>query len=537
MAALFAGILDMSFTASIIIPVVLAARFFLKPAPKVFSYALWAVVLFRLLCPVSITAPVSVVEAASPTVTVTSTGTSRLSYLSETPLDPAVTNKEHLTANAPVIPQRTPDIRSHLKTWASWLWGAGAALMVLSCLVSYCRLSRRLIGAVPLQGRAYLADHIPTPFVMGILKPRIYIPSGIPRQERSYILAHEEHHIRRLDHILKLTAYGALCLHWFNPLVWLAFFLAGNDMEMSCDEAVIRTLAPEIRAAYAESLLRLGANRSAIAGIPLAFSEGDTKMRIKNIVTWKKPTIWVFFLSVVLCAALLVACAVNPSRTEAPSSLPQDTVPADPESALEKCRTALEALQGQDGYSVEIQTYHYGDNIINDTSSSIYCKSGADWMQLTQIPDEGSHTGFVQFGYLYADGSHYNNLQTGWDENMDVLWGQVDENPDVTPWIADFRWDAQDVDFVSSLPAGSGVCITVQVMGAYDSGSSHTTREPYQVQFLFDRRGALERIENTVFLHQKSLGDYSIRETIQILSESAKLHIQQQYQRCLDMIY
>ncbi len=317
MDALFSKVLDMSLTASIVIEAVLAARYFLRKSPKVISYALWSVVLFRLLCPVSLTAPMSVLEVTQPTVTVTSDRTSAISYLPE--IQPGFSDAEvplpEVSPVAPVVQATKKTVE--LGTVAAWIWAAGVFAMAAHCLLSYLRLYRKLVGAVPVQGNVYLADHIATPFVLGILRPKIYIPSNTPEKERSYIIAHEAHHIFRFDHIIKLLAYGALCLHWFNPLVWLAFFLAGKDMEMSCDEAVIRKLGPEIRADYAQSLLRLATNRPIIAGIPLAFGEGDTKGRVKNMAKWKKPKAWVVITSIILCLAVLVSCAVNPGKENA----------------------------------------------------------------------------------------------------------------------------------------------------------------------------------------------------------------------------
>ena len=147
---------------------------------------------------------------------------------------------------------------------------------------------------------------------MGILSPKIYLPSDVPKNERKYIIAHERHHISRFDHIIKLLAYSALCIHWFNPLVWAAFILAGKDMEMSCDEAVIRKMGSQIRADYSASLLRLATHKKIIAGMPLAFGEGDTKGRVMNMAKWKKPRLWVSLICLLLCTTILVACAVNP---------------------------------------------------------------------------------------------------------------------------------------------------------------------------------------------------------------------------------
>ncbi|MHA5218766.1 M56 family metallopeptidase [Dysosmobacter sp. Phy] len=206
---------------------------------------------------------------------------------------------------------------------ATIVWLTGAAAMVLYGAVSLVRLRQRLVGAVPLERGVYLADHIDTPFVLGLFRPKIYLPSALPEGERGYILLHERNHIRRLDHAVKLLAFLALCIHWFNPLVWLMFVLLGRDMEMSCDEAVMRKLGEAVRADYSASLLRLATGRKIIAGAPLAFGEGDTRDRVVNVLKWKRPRLWAVLAGAVVCAAVIAACAVNPGEDsgEAPGEM------------------------------------------------------------------------------------------------------------------------------------------------------------------------------------------------------------------------
>lgn len=318
MVGTFKQVLNMSLTASIIILFVVAARLILKKAPKIYSYALWSVVLFRLLCPVSMSFELSVLEVVSPQVT----QTERISTVTYVPFEPELTeNREVLIPETPESIQQAQtqleeDKVSNPLAWqiAAFAWLAGIVIMVLYSIVTYFRLYRDLVGAMQLKNNIYLADHIRSPFVLGMFRPRIYLPFDTPREERRYIIAHERHHIRRCDHLIKLLAYGALCIHWFNPLVWAAFILAGKDMEMSCDEAVIKKLGEHIRADYSASLLRLATHKKIIAGTPLAFGEGDTKGRVMNMAKWKKPKVWVSILCVVLCIVIVVACAVNPKE-------------------------------------------------------------------------------------------------------------------------------------------------------------------------------------------------------------------------------
>ena len=315
----FSAVLNMSITASIAILVVLLARILLKRAPKIFSYALWAVVLFRLLCPISLASGVSLMGIFQ----VPTTETGRIEYVSL-----PVTDEERpdITANMPdstlgQIAANSPDASASetaagsmdtLVSVVSIVWISGVVAMMLFSSFRLIQLRHKLIGSYHLRSNIYLADHIPTPFVMGLIRPKIYLPSAISYAEQSYIIQHEKHHIRRCDHIIKLLAFAALCIHWFNPLVWLAFALSSKDMEMSCDEAVMKRTGRDIRADYSSSLLQFATGKRPITGAPLAFGEGDTKERIENIMRYKKPTITVMVLAVILCLGLTACLFSNP---------------------------------------------------------------------------------------------------------------------------------------------------------------------------------------------------------------------------------
>lgn len=307
----------MSLTGSVVICFVLLVRACMKRLPKIYSYALWSVVLFRLLCPISLTAPVSVLDIVQPEIQEASGNTSSVSYIPATVEQ--VTDFVALPLELmPVQDESHGDTPEQLRMTpmhkAALVWASGAVILAGYSVVQYFLLKRKLVGSVRVQRNIYLADEIDTAFVMGILQPRIYIPSNLAQRERSYILAHERHHIRRLDHVIKLLAYLALCIHWFNPLVWLSFILAGKDMEMSCDEAVIKKLGMEIRADYASSLLRLATHKKVLSGMPLAFGEGDTKDRVLNMAKWRKPGKWLAVACIVLCICVVAVCAFNPEE-------------------------------------------------------------------------------------------------------------------------------------------------------------------------------------------------------------------------------
>ena len=317
MSNLFSQVLNMSMTGSVVILLVMFARLILKRAPKSFSYALWSVVLFRLLCPVALTAPISVLDVMEPEQRETSNNTSIVSYIPatvDTQADFIMVQPEEQQVQVEAVTEPEEQLLMTPMHSVALVWAAGMAGMMLYSVVQYLALRKKLVGSMQLQGNIYLADHIDTAFVVGLLEPRIYLPSNVPSKEQYYILAHEQHHIRRFDHVIKLLAYLALCIHWFNPLVWIAFVLAGKDMEMSCDEAVIKKLGAEIRADYSACLLRLATHKKILSAMPLAFGEGDTKGRVLNMAKWKKPTKWVVAICIILCLCVVIVCAFNPEE-------------------------------------------------------------------------------------------------------------------------------------------------------------------------------------------------------------------------------
>ncbi len=305
----FSQVLNMSLTGSVVMVVVLVLRLLLRKAPKVLSYALWGIVLFRLLCPVSIGSSFSVFTLVDAPVEQGSGGTSQLDYLSQVPVaEEEPTLVQPSTNNAPSIPREEKPSLDILPA----VWCLGMTAMAAYALMSYLWLRWKLASAVHLRDNIYLADHIPSPFVLGLFRPKIYLPSSMEEKEQSYILLHEQHHIRRLDHIWKALGFLALTIHWFNPLVWVAFVLASKDMEMSCDEAVVGRLGPEVLADYSASLLSLATGKRIIAGMPLAFGEGDPKGRIRNLANWKKPAFWVVLAAVAGGAVLAMTLLTNP---------------------------------------------------------------------------------------------------------------------------------------------------------------------------------------------------------------------------------
>lgn len=306
--SVFLQLLNMSLTAGIVIVFVLAVRIILQKAPKVFSYLLWSVVLFRLICPFTLESIFSLLPANVNPIS------QDILYMQTPKMDTGIGIINH-SVNA-ILPAATPQTSADplqiLIVIFSHIWLLGVAAMLVYSLVTLFRLKKELMNATLYRDNIFISSRIDTAFVMGIFCPKIYLPSNLNATERSYILLHEQTHIKRLDHIFKLIGFLALCLHWFNPFVWAAFFLSGKDMEMSCDEAVIKRLGDDVKKDYSASLLTLATGKRIVSGTPLAFGEGDTKGRIKNVLNYRKPGFWAVLISVLAVVFVVIGLTTSP---------------------------------------------------------------------------------------------------------------------------------------------------------------------------------------------------------------------------------
>ena len=319
----FSHLMDIRLTVAIVILVVIVIRQLLKRAPKVFSYALWGIVLLRLLVPISIESPVSVIPDRTAVSSMVELNEALPEIEFETPQDRAhnALVRENTPPNEPlVLVSRSFDAETYL----TLVWVAGIMVMLSASAVSYSKLRKRVRVCVPFRKEIYIADDIDTPFVMGIFRPVIYLPGTLDEAEKKYIIAHERHHIRRGDPIFKALMFLALTIHWFDPLVWVAFMLASRDMEMSCDEAVIRKFGEDVRADYSASLLNLAVGRRIFTVTPLAFGEGNPTGRVRNLAKWKKPKRWIILICVILCVVLAVCLLTDPEIIK-PMALSQET--------------------------------------------------------------------------------------------------------------------------------------------------------------------------------------------------------------------
>lgn len=305
---IFLHVLNMTFVGSFVILFVLVARLLLKKSPKKYSYLLWIVVLFRLIVPFSVKSVLSLIPV-NPTPIVWET------IYSATPqITTGIPNVDQsINAVLPVI--RDSGTGNPMLNWilfAALLWVLGVAFYVIFGAVSLNKTKNSIKNAVHWKDNVYRSKEVKIPFVLGLVKPRIYMPDNLSQSEEEYILLHEQTHIKRMDHVIRILSYFVLALHWFNPLVWIAFWRSGDDMEMSCDESVINTLGYSLKKDYSQSLLNFATGKKSFGISPLAFGEGNTKGRIINILSYKKPRFYIMLTILVMVIPLAIGLLLNP---------------------------------------------------------------------------------------------------------------------------------------------------------------------------------------------------------------------------------
>lgn len=310
MSELFLKIVNMSISASWVVVAVLALRFCLKKAPKWVNVLLWGIVAARMVFPFSIESVLSLIPSAetiSPTIMMeqspsVQTGVPALNHV----INPVISGSFTPAPGASANP---------LQIWIpvlAGIWLFGIVALFLYSAVSYCRLRRKVCEAVILRDNIYQSENVCSPFVLGIIRPKIYLPYHMDSREVGHVIAHEQTHIRRKDHWWKPLGFLLLTIHWFNPLMWLSYVLLCRDIELACDEKVIGKMGNAQRADYTQALVACSVDRRLIAACPLAFGEIGVKERVRSVMNYKKPAFWIVLASVIVCAVIAVCFLTNP---------------------------------------------------------------------------------------------------------------------------------------------------------------------------------------------------------------------------------
>lgn len=323
MANIFIDLFNMSITASYLVLAVVVARLLLKKAPKWINCLLWALVGIRLICPFSFESALSLVPS-SETIALNDSSIGRpFTVQSGVPVvDSSVNNflgdkyYEGVTVHTNTFADMTMVL--------SIVWLIGLFAMLIYGLISFIRLRKRVGVSLLLKDNIYYCDNIDTPFILGLFKPKIYVPSGLSKEQVNYIILHENAHLKRKDHFWKPLGFVLLSVYWFNPLIWVAYILLCRDIESACDEKVIKNMPNTEKKGYSETLVSCSIQRRMVMACPLAFGEVGVKQRIKSVLNYKKPAFWIVILSLVLFSFVAVCFISNPVNNKVDKILNED---------------------------------------------------------------------------------------------------------------------------------------------------------------------------------------------------------------------
>ena len=327
MGAVFLKVLNMSITAGWFILAVLCIRLLFRKIPKWMNCLLWGVVAIRLICPFSIESPFSILSSTEP---IKSSAVvegevrndipsidSRLTIVQNT-INPMLTETFAYNESDSVAPLQVVTFAAGL------VWCCGMVLLIICAMGSVVKLHKLVNEAVCVRENIYICDAVKSPFILGIFRPRIYFSSALREREMDYILAHESAHLKRKDHWWKALGYLLLCIHWFNPLCWVAYSLLCKDIELACDEKAAKNMIFHEKKEYAKVLLSCAGQRSLVMVCPLAFGEVGVKERVKSVLNYKKPTVWIMMATAAVFVILAVCFLTNPTKGDVELQNPID---------------------------------------------------------------------------------------------------------------------------------------------------------------------------------------------------------------------
>lgn len=390
MTDIFLGFLNRSLAAGILILAVVLVRLVFKKAPRWLLCALWALAAVRLVCPVSIESVLSLIPSAEP-VQPEIIVSAQPAITSGIPAVDAIVNPPLAAAFTPSPAQSA----NPLQIWtflAACVWLAGIAALLLYAAVSALRLRLRVRTAVRLEGKVYQSEFVSSPFILGVIRPHIYLPFGLEAGAQAMVLAHERAHLRRGDQLWKPLGYLILAAYWFNPLCWLAYILFCRDIEAACDEKVVRELGEGCKAAYSRALLACSVPRKLITACPLAFGETGVKSRIKSVLNYKKPAFWLVLAAVLVSAAVAVCFLTDPKREDPAQNPPaaEEAAAQAPAQSIDASSAPEPAIDEQAGLDPDFftGTDGYGNSVTVQALFTAATESGGgDWG--AYIPAEG----------------------------------------------------------------------------------------------------------------------------------------------------
>ena len=396
----FPDILNTSIAASWMVLAVLVLRFTLKKAPKWTRVALWGLVATRLLLPFSIESAFSLIPSAQ------TVPEEVLRYEGVQLKEPAhldVISNPVIAGNVSIELEQTADRLQIHMIHTTFIWFIGIAILFLYTIISYWSLHRKVDTAVLYRGNIFQSENVSSPFVLGIIRPRIYLPFKIDAQDMEHVIAHEQAHLKRKDHCWKPLGFLLLAIHWFNPVMWLAYIVLCRDIELACDEKVIKELGNEQRADYTQALVSCSINRHLIAACPLAFGEVGVKERVKAVMNYKKPAFRLILVAVIACVFLAVCFLTNPKESVADDIYANKGYTVIYQQPIELTLSVDKTLLPDTIYTAEGHVFEEGEVVTYQTDhTTIY-------LQKVMLSNESDEQLYFLFDYFY-DISNYGSL-------------------------------------------------------------------------------------------------------------------------------
>ena len=525
MEALFLKLVNMSIAASWLILAVVLLRLVLKKAPKWIACVFWALVAVRLVCPFSIQSALSLIPSAETVPQEILTAVKPEIHTGIAPLNSSINPVIAKTFAPPEAVLTSANPLQIITFAAAVIWLVGLAAMLGYALLSYLRVRRRVAASMPCGDGSWLCDEIGSPFILGVVKPRIYLPSGMEQAQRRHVVAHERAHLARRDHWWKPLGFLLLAVYWFNPLCWLAYLLLCRDIELACDEKVIKALGEEEKKPYSETLLACSMPRGMIAACPLAFGEVGVKARVKSVLHYKKPAFWIILAAVIACIAAAVCFLTNPktelsepfgtryrvtellysapmySFVQTPENSPPYLLTTDgvllegEEDSLQTCGTAVQIELTKSNFDRYFYDNH--DLWVGTSAAKLRRNNEAAWRVI--VPGDGNN---VFYYFLQQK-----------DGTCCLTYGYYDAEGETDPYSDDssIRWVFRlDADGTVDIAAGmrefteigrsyvSYACLYMSPLSSFfpmggDSGSRYVLTE--NAFLIMDRSGNAERVE------------------------------------------
>lgn len=476
----FITLVNLGISVSWLILAVLLLRLCLKKAPKWTRGLLWALVAVRLVCPIQLESSLSVFNLRSNTASDTP-ATQYVQYngKSEKPsLVWTAPGEARPAQNTPTTAETQTDAAQTVqtkKTHTTYLppvmlvWAVGAGALLGYALISYLLLRRKTAASVRLRENIFLCDGLPSPFILGLAFPKIYLPSTLTPEQQQSVLAHERAHLKRRDQIWKPLGFFLLAVYWFNPLVWLSYVLLCRDIELACDEKVIRTMSTEEKQDYSRTLLSCSLPRHMVAACPLAFGEIGVKTRVKSILNYKKPAFWLVLTAVLAACAVAVGFLTAPKQQRSSDSPEAETAQTQTEPGSSAPEASQAALTG---------TYRRGETLYVDPLSSTAAVSGDDGRSYLIEEADGKLTLTVfndETGYQDTGFDTQSTVTANWQPLTQERWEELLSMPDFAPELdTDAQNELLQLNDWSYLMRVDGEVWFASLWGSIDSAKVHS---------------------------------------------------------------